>query len=59
MLIAKFRRIAFWIFDWICGGEIRKHYLDTVRIISSGNNNSTQLSKLLHHAVSTTSFYSC
>lgn len=58
------RRNAFWFYDFLRGGNVRKNYIEIASALKNGYNhnseklNSANLIRLLRHATSTTPFYS-
>ena len=62
-LLEKSRHYSFWILDVLRGGKIKSHYKDVKFTLENFNSNrskkmrNSHLSKLLNHAVKTTSFY--
>ena len=60
-LLEKSRYYSFWIWDVLRGGKIKSHYKDVKFTLENFNTSkktrNSNLSKLLNHAVETTSFY--
>jgi phenylacetate-CoA ligase len=53
------RKYFFWIFDFLKGSPVRKHFYDVRNTIHNSNNNNLEknLSKILIHTIQTTKFY--
>jgi len=62
-LLETIRKYTFWMFDFLKGGKVRKHYRDIVFEIRDASSDKAvqrrekDLSDFLNHAVSTTQFY--